>query len=349
MSQETVFVGMSGGVDSSVTALKCKQAGYHVVGVFMKNWAQDLPGFDCPWQEDYRDAKAVAVQLGIEFELFDFQDEYRQEVVDYMLDGYRAGLTPNPDIMCNQEIKFKLFLDAALERGAHKIAMGHYVRTRGGQLLSGVDEGKDQSYFLYRVTEQALRRSLFPVGEMHKSEVREFAAEHGLLTAGKKDSVGICFVGKIGIRPFLEQFVDTQPGQIIDSDGSEVGRHDGAIFYTIGQRSGLGIGGGRPYYVSGKDMDSNTVYVTTKLDDDGLWSDTIKLTAEHWINQPPTDGNTYQVRVRHLGELVDATAVNNGDNWSLRLAKPLRALSPGQSAVMYENERVVGGGVMSGD
>jgi len=344
---KTVFVGMSGGVDSSVTALKCKQAGYDVVGVFMKNWAQDLPGFDCPWQEDYRDAKAIAVQLGIPFEMVYFQDEYRQKVVDYLIDGYEAGLTPNPDIMCNQEIKFKLFLDVARDKGADMIAMGHYARSYDGQLLTGTDESKDQSYFLYRIEESALKQTLFPVGEMDKADVRAFAAEHGLLTANKKDSVGICFVGKVGIRPFLEQFVETEPGPILDQHGKEIGRHDGAIFYTIGQRRGLGVGGGKPYYVVDKDMDTNTVYVSSKLDDEELWADQITLRSQHWINQPPTEGDEYQVRVRHLGELTDASLTKVHGNWRINLSSAIRALSPGQSAVVYDQDRVVGGGIIS--
>jgi tRNA-specific 2-thiouridylase len=344
---KTVFVGMSGGVDSSVTALKCKQAGYDVVGVFMKNWAQDLPGFDCPWQKDYRDAKAIAVQLGIPFEMVDFQNEYRQKVVDYLIEGYRAGLTPNPDIMCNQEIKFKLFLDVAREKGADMIAMGHYARSHNGQLLTGVDESKDQTYFLYRIKESALKQTLFPVGEMHKSDVREFAAENNLITADKKDSVGICFVGKVGIRPFLKQFVDTEPGPIIDQNGEEIGQHDGAIFYTIGQRRGLGVGGGRPYYVVDKDMDSNTVYVTSKLDDEELWADQITLRSPHWINQEPEADIDYQVRVRHLGELTDASVTQINGHWQINLGSAIRALSPGQSAVVYDNDRVVGGGIIS--
>ena len=344
---KTVFVGMSGGVDSSVTALKCIEAGYTTVGVFMKNWAQDLPGFDCPWQEDYRDAKQVAVQLGIPFRLVDFQAEYKDKVVYYLLDEYRAGLTPNPDIMCNQEIKFKLFLDYARDHGADMIAMGHYARVKDGQLLSGIDKSKDQSYFLYRVTEDALKQTLFPVGELEKSTVRRLAKKAGLITASKKDSVGICFVGKVGIKPFLEQFVETKPGPIIDRKGQEIGQHEGAIFYTIGQRRGLGIGGGKPYYVTDKNMDTNTVYVSSKIDDDDLWSDTISLRSSHWINSEPDPEKNYQIRVRHLGELSDAKLSKADNQWQVNLESPLRALSPGQSAVIYDGDRVVGGGVIS--
>src|SRR6185312_15271450 len=193
-----VYVGMSGGVDSSVTAALLKEQGHDVTGIYMKNWSQDLPGHACPWKEDYQDAKRVAVQLGIPFKLYDFETQYRQEVVDYMVREYQAGRTPNPDVMCNQEVKFKLFLETALEDGADLIATGHYARSQDGRLYTGLDPNKDQSYFLYRVTTEALKHSLMPVGEMHKSEVRKLAKKLGLATADKKDSQGICFVGKVG-------------------------------------------------------------------------------------------------------------------------------------------------------
>ena len=230
-SQIHVYVGMSGGVDSSVTAALLLEQGYRVTGVYMKNWSKDLPGFDCPWKEDYQDAKRVAVQLNIPFKLFDFETEYRDKVVQYMLDGYKSGITPNPDIMCNQEVKFKLFLDAALEDGADMIATGHYARIHDGALLTGKDTNKDQSYFLYRVTEEALRKTLMPIGEFSKPEVRNMAEKRGLATAAKKDSQGICFVGKVGIKDFLLHELGEQPnGNIIEQNGAVVGEHDGAIF-----------------------------------------------------------------------------------------------------------------------
>lgn len=343
-----VYVGLSGGVDSSVTAALLKEQGYDVTGVYMKNWSQDLPGFVCPWKEDYQDAKRVAVQLGIPFKLYDFEAEYRHKVVDYMIEEYKAGRTPNPDIMCNQEVKFKLFLQAALDDGADMIATGHYARIQDGKLLAGLDKNKDQSYFLYRVTESALRKSLMPVGELTKPEVRERARALGLATSDKKDSQGICFVGKVGIKEFLQQFVRTAPGAIIDQAGGVVGEHDGALFYTIGQRHGLHVGGGLPYYVVGKDIAKNQVFVTTDLQDGRLWSNEFTLASPHWINEPPVSDGAYAVRTRYRADLVPVVSVEHTANntWRVRLKDEVRALTPGQSAVVYEGDRVVGGGIV---
>ncbi|MDB5186201.1 MAG: mnmA [Candidatus Saccharibacteria bacterium] len=347
MANKTVYVGMSGGVDSSVTAALLKEQGYTVIGVYMKNWSQDLPGFECPWKEDYQDAKRVAVQLGIDFKLYDFETEYRQKVVDYMIDEYKAGRTPNPDVMCNQEVKFKLFLNAALSDGADMIATGHYARTKDGQLLTGIDGNKDQSYFLYRVTEDALNKTLLPIGEFEKPKVREMAKKLGLATAEKKDSQGICFVGKVGIREFLEQFVTTEKGPIVDRSGKVLGEHDGAIFYTIGQRHGLNVGGGLPYYVIGKDMDKNEVYVTTNLDDENLWLKELEVTDVHWINGAPDMGKTYSVRTRYRAPLVNCTLhTTDAGTVSIELEDPVRALTPGQSAVIYDGDLVLGGGIV---
>jgi tRNA-specific 2-thiouridylase len=310
----------------------------------MKNWSQDLPGFTCPWKEDFQDAKRVAVQLGIDFKMYDFETEYRQKVVDYMVREYQAGRTPNPDIMCNQEVKFKLFLEAALEDGADMIATGHYARIKDGQLLTGVDSNKDQSYFLYRVTEDALKKSFMPIGELEKPKVREIAKKLGLATAEKKDSQGICFVGKVGIKEFLLHELGTQEhGPIIDQEGKTIGEHDGAIFYTIGQRHGLNVGGGLPFYVSRKDMETNTVYVTTNLDDGQLWSKEVTLQDLHWINNEPEVGKEYQVRLRYRGPLVACTIKGN----KLVLKDEQRGLAAGQSAVLYYGDHVLGGGIIA--
>lgn len=343
-----VFVGMSGGVDSSLTAALLQRQGYDVTGVYMKNWSQDLPGFHCPWKEDYQDAKRVAVQLGIDFKLYDFETEYRHMVVNYMVAEYQAGRTPNPDIMCNQEVKFKLFLDAALEDGADMIATGHYARIKDGRLLTGVDKGKDQSYFLYRVTKAALKKSLMPIGELEKKAVRAQAAKLGLATADKPDSQGICFVGKVGIKEFLlNQLGPQPPGPIINQQGREIGWHDGAIFYTIGQRHGLNVGGGLPYYVSRKDMVTNTVYVTTDLNDKDLWNTDIQLEAVHWLNDLPPDDTTYRVRLRYRGPLVLCTLRCTQFGAVLHLEEAQRGIAAGQSAVLYDGDRVLGGGIVT--
>lgn len=343
-----VYVGMSGGVDSSLTAALLKEQGYDVTGVYMKNWTQDLPGMKCPWADDLADAKRVAVQLGIDFKVFDFENEYKHKVVDYMIEEYKRGRTPNPDIMCNQEVKFKLFLETALEDGADMIATGHYARVEDGVLKQAVDANKDQTYFLYRVTEKALKKTLFPLGEFTKPTVREMAKERGLYTAAKKDSQGICFVGQIGIREFLSQYVEQVAGSIIDKkSGKVLGQHDGAIFYTIGQRHGLDLGGGLPYYVVGKDMDKNEVYVTTDLNDETLWKPELRLSNVHWINGTPNAG-TYQIRIRHRAPLISAELTFEGEDAKLVLKNAERAAAAGQSVVMYDGEACIGGGIITG-
>lgn len=359
-----VYVGMSGGVDSSVAAKLLVDQGYDVTGVYMKNWTLDLPGMKCPWAEDLADAKRVAVQLGIPFKVFDFQAEYRDKVVGHMIAEYEAGRTPNPDIMCNQEVKFKLFLETALEDGADMIATGHYAgvgtrkselgnreektRNTNYELRVPKDLAKDQTYFLYRVTKEALARTLFPLGDYEKTEVREMAKRWRLATAAKKDSQGICFVGKVGIKDFLSQYVQARPGEIRElGTDAVVGEHAGAIFYTIGQRHGLGVGGGLPYYVVKKDMAANLVYVTRKLDDLALWTDRLQLHSLHWINQPPEVSGRYYARSRYRAKLTGARVGSiDRQGCELILAEPERAITPGQSTVLYDGERVVGGGIV---
>jgi len=362
-----VYAGLSGGVDSSVAAALLVDQGHAVTGVYMKNWTQDLPGMKCPWTDDLADAKRVAVQLGIPFKVYDFQAEYKQRVVDYMIAEYQAGRTPNPDIMCNQEVKFKLFLETALDDGADMIATGHYARTgnfesgisnleetaairtssaehRTAKLLRAKDENKDQTYFLYRVTSEALSKTLFPLGNLTKPEGRAIATQKGLVTAGKKDSQGICFVGSVGIKEFLGQFVSPEPGEIIDKDAeTTVGHHDGALFYTIGQRHGLGVGGGLPYYVVGKNIDRNVVYVSRNLNDAAMWRTDIRLRDTHWINDAPHDGEPLQARLRHRGKLLSATYQSD----MLHLEEPERAATAGQSAVLYRGDEVLGGGIIA--
>lgn len=336
-----VIVGLSGGVDSSVSALLLKQAGYEVTGVYMKNWTKDIVGFKCPWQRDLKDAKRVAVKLGIPFEVWDFQKEYRQKVVNYMLEGFKSGITPNPDIMCNQEIKFKLFLDTAKEQGADYIATGHYAKIVDGQLRRPTDESKDQTYFLARMPREALGSVVFPLSDLKKSEVRQIAEKHELVTAHKKDSVGICFVGEVGLEEFLASEIETSPGDLVDDQGWVVGRHKGAILYTIGQRHGLNIGGGLPYYVTSKDMSKNEVYVTTALDNEKLWANQVSLTDLKWLqDERPTE---VSVVLRYGQKPVKAKY----DNSEITLEKSQRAVAPGQTLVMYEADRVIGSGIIS--
>jgi tRNA-specific 2-thiouridylase len=348
-----VYVGMSGGVDSSVTAALLKEQGHHVTGVYMKNWSQDLPGFTCPWKEDYQDAKRVAVQLGIDFKMYDFETQYRQKVVDYMIAEYQAGRTPNPDVMCNQEVKFRLFLETCLEDGADMIATGHYSRivpaANGATLQVAQNLGKDQSYFLYRVTGEALQKSLMPIGEFTtKEEVRALAKKLGLSTADKKDSQGICFVGKVGIKDFLLAELGEQPhGAILDQHGAGIGEHDGALFYTIGQRHGLNVGGGLPYYVVGKDMAKNEVYVTTDLQDERLWKHELLLTDLHWINGEPKADTRLAVRTRYRAPLVPVDGIEKTEQGlKVSLGEDIRAITPGQSAVFYDGDTCLGGAIV---
>ena len=353
-SHPTVFVGMSGGVDSSVSVLLLKQQGYKVVGVYMKNWSRDLPGMKCPWAEDLADAKRVAVKLGIDFEVWDFEKEYFERVVEYMLREFKSGNTPNPDIMCNQEIKFKLFYEKAMERGADFIATGHYARIIDGKLARAVDEKKDQTYFLYRISEEALLHTIFPIGSMLKKDVKKLAEEKGLHNAYKKESMGVCFVGEVGMKDFLKEYIEISPGEIREVETEKVvGHHEGAVFYTIGQRHGLYISGnagevntGLPYYVVKKDLENNIVYVSRNINSELIWTDEIKLKDvvfrdyEQMIQKKPV--YNLLVRLRHLGELIPATLEGDTLHFERKIKKP----ASGQSAVFYDNEICLGGGII---
>ena len=343
----TVFVGMSGGVDSSVSAKLLLDQGYHVVGVYMKNWSKNLPGMKCPWAEDLVDAKRVAVRLGIDFRVFDFETEYKEKVVDYMLSEFKQGRTPNPDIMCNQEIKFKLFYEVAREQGADFIATGHYSRvspeTTPPKLLLAADQNKDQTYFLYRISAEPLSRTLFPLGNLTKPEVKKLAEKFGFANAYKKESMGVCFVGEANMKDFLREFLPDeyrQPGQILDFDTGELcGYHDGAVFYTLGQRHGLDVGGGLPYYVVKKDMDKNLIYVSRNLNNQNLWCTELSLADTFFRETPP--GNI-AVRLRHRGELYPALYRNR----KLIFPEKIRRPASGQSAVIYDGETCLGGGII---
>ena len=343
-----VFVGMSGGVDSSVSALLLKQQGYDVTGVYMKNWSRDLPGMKCPWAEDLADAKRVAVKLGIDFGVWDFEKEYFEKVVEYMLREFKAGNTPNPDIMCNQEIKFKLFYEKAMGRGADFIATGHYARIKDGCLLKAVDEKKDQTYFLYRISDEALAHTIFPIGGMLKPDVKKLAEENGLHNAYKRESMGVCFVGEVGMKDFLKEYIDIKPGEIREIETERVvGYHEGAVFYTIGQGHGLYISGnvgevntGLPYYVVKKDLDRNIVYVSRNLNDKNVWAKQLELKDVILRNE---EINNLTVRLRHLGELIPATLEGDTLHFQQSIKKP----AAGQSAVFYDREICLGGGIIA--
>lgn len=373
---KTVFVGLSGGVDSSVSAALLKDQGYHVVGVYMKNWSRDLPGMECPWAEDLADAKRVAVKLGIDFLIFDFEAEYKNKVVDYMLSEFKKGHTPNPDIMCNQEIKFKLFYEISREKGADFIATGHYARTDGKNLLRAKDDNKDQTYFLYRISKDAIKHTLFPVGDMYKPDVKKLAEKYGLHNAYKKESMGVCFVGEVGMKDFLRQYFEETPGPIKDAETGEIlGYHEGAIFYTIGQRHGLEIGGGLPYYVVKKDIKNNIVYVSKNLNSTDLWTRELELEDVIWRGdlrtafaahpagygrgiaaEPHDDGREDRgdakdsrqiayVRLRHRAELIPCTLLGNKLIFKDKIKRP----ASGQSAVLYGGEDAkicLGGGII---
>lgn len=337
-----VFLGMSGGVDSAVSAHLLQQQGHEVTGVYMKNWSQNLPGMKCPWAEDLADAKRVAVRLGIDFRVFDFETEYKQKVVDYMLAEYQKGNTPNPDIMCNQEIKFKLFAETAFEQGAEAIATGHYAKTRGAELLCAKDDNKDQTYFLYRIQPAVIARTIFPLGDLLKTEVRALAEQLQLSVAHKAESMGVCFVGEANMKDFLAEFIETRPGKIVELEtGQELGLHDGAIFYTLGQRRGLGLTQGLPYYVVKKDMAANIVYVSRNLNARKLWSNQAQL--RDVLLRAPADGQI-MARIRHRAPLVSATF--DADAQTVHFADEQKSLTAGQSVVFYRDNVCLGGGII---
>ena len=339
-----VFLGMSGGVDSAVSAYLLQQQGHEVIGVYMKNWSKNLPGMKCPWAEDLADAKRVAVKLGIDFRVFDFETEYKQKVVDYMLAEYQKGNTPNPDIMCNQEIKFKLFAETAFEQGAEAIATGHYARCAGRQLLKARDENKDQTYFLYRITEDVIERTIFPVGDMLKPEVKALAEKIGLAVAHKPESMGVCFVGEANMRDFLAEFIETEPGEIRELESDKViGTHDGAIYYTLGQRHGLNLKDGLPYYVVRKDIKNNIVYVSRNLNALSLWKKSVIL--KDVVLRGDEDGYDIEARIRHRAPLVHASY--NAETHEIIFDEEQKSLTPGQSIVFYRGDVCIGGGIIA--
>ena len=348
---------MSGGVDSSVAALKLLEQGYQVEGLFMKNWEQDDDEDYCAAAVDLEDAQKVSDKLGIKLHSVNFSDQYWDRVFQHFLDEYSAGRTPNPDILCNKEIKFKAFLDYALQLGADYIATGHYTRVeqRGDEffLLKGLDDNKDQSYFLYTLGQHQLKHSLFPVGEIEKTQVRNIAEQAGFINFDKKDSTGICFIGERKFKDFLQRFLPAQPGDIKTVDGKLIGRHHGLMYYTLGQRKGLGIGGVKgsaeeAWYSVAKDLDNNILIVGQGGDHPLLFHNHLTASQLHWVSgQAPDTTKSFHAKVRYRQADQSCEIISLDEHTcTVRFPDPQRAITPGQSVVFYEGETCLGGGVI---
>ncbi|MDE1874482.1 MAG: tRNA 2-thiouridine(34) synthase MnmA [Patescibacteria group bacterium] len=375
-ARKKVFVGMSGGVDSSVSAALFKERGFDVTGVFIKVWQPDWleSAGGCSWREDRLDAMRVAVHLGISFVTLDLEREYKKEVVDHMIVEYRAGRTPNPDVMCNRHVKFGAFFDWAMEQGADYVATGHYAQVRESDdghgrrvfdLVAGADPSKDQSYFLWTLGQKELSRTLFPVGGMEKSETRRLARRFGLPVAEKKDSQGLCFMGKIDIKEFISHYVTPRRGDVLDQSGNVIGHHDGALFLTVGERHGFTVTtktpDDAPYYVIARDLDKNTVTVSHRAPDGSLSVERrdYMLESVNWIRGKEAvlvAGRTYRARIRHLGDLLQCTIARDKDNaprpdrlraerLTITFEKPI-IVAPGQSIVVYDANTCLGGGAV---
>ena len=348
-----VVVGMSGGVDSSVAALLLKREGHDVVGLFMKNWEDDDDDAYCSTREDLIDAAAAADVIGIDLEAVNFSAEYKDRVFADFLREYSAGRTPNPDVLCNAEIKFKAFLDHAMRLGAEKIATGHYARTDGARLLKGKDGSKDQSYFLHRLNQAQISRVLFPIGEMKKSAVRQLALEAGLPNHAKKDSTGICFIGERPFREFLNRYLPRAPGKIVDEKGKTVGEHIGLAFYTIGQRKGIGLGGrsdgpGMPWYVAEKRIASNELVVVQGHDHPLLLKKSLEAADASWIASAPSEGVNLSGKTRYRQADSPCTLSRVLDSEiKVDFPAPQWAVTPGQSVVLYDGEVCLGGGIIT--
>ncbi|BAN69016.1 tRNA 2-thiouridine(34) synthase MnmA [endosymbiont of unidentified scaly snail isolate Monju] len=352
-----VIVGLSGGVDSSVAALRLLESGYRVTGLFMKNWEEDDTEEYCSAAEDLADAQQVAERLGIELLTVNFSAEYWDRVFAHFLSEYRAGRTPNPDVLCNREIKFKAFLEHALDLGADYIATGHYAGIRrlpGGrcELVRATDENKDQTYFLYMLGQHALQHALFPLHDLPKPAVRQIAEQAGFANFRKKDSTGICFIGERRFRDFLAQYLPAQPGDIETLEGEVIGRHQGLMYYTIGQRQGLGIGGradgdNRPWFVAAKDLERNVLRVVQGHDHPALLQRDLTAEQLHWVaGQPPAAQFTCRARCRHRQPLQTCEVTLDGELAQVRFAEPQRAITPGQSVVFYLDDTCLGGGII---
>ncbi|MGM8364672.1 tRNA 2-thiouridine(34) synthase MnmA [Virgibacillus sp. W0181] len=348
-----VVVGMSGGVDSSVAALLLKEQGYEVIGIFMKNWDDTDENGVCTATEDYEDVIRVCNQLDIPYYSVNFEKQYWDHVFTYFLDEYKAGRTPNPDIICNKEIKFKAFLNHAITLGADYVATGHYAQVSNEdghyKMLRGMDSNKDQTYFLSQLTEDVLERVMFPLGHLPKSKVREIAKDHGLATATKKDSTGICFIGERNFKEFLSNYLPAQPGNMKTLTGEIKGKHDGLMYYTIGQRQGLGIGGpGDPWFVVGKNVKENVLYVEQGYDNENLYSEGLIASGVNWIN-PDTIQETFTctAKFRYRQQDCDVTVTRTvNDRVSVQFAERQRAVTPGQAVVFYDGDICLGGGTI---
>jgi tRNA-specific 2-thiouridylase len=355
-SRRRIVVGMSGGVDSSIAAWLLKRQGHDVVGLFMKNWEDDDDDEYCSSRQDWLDAASAADVIGIDLEAVNFAAEYRERVFAEFLREYSAGRTPNPDVLCNAEIKFKAFLDHALTLGAQRIATGHYARIRtvdgSHELLRAVDGTKDQSYFLHRLRQDQLARTLFPLGEMRKTEVRALARRIGLSNAAKRDSTGICFIGERPFRAFLARYLPTRPGPIRSADGRVLGEHVGLSFYTLGQRKGIGVGGmqdgtGEPWFVARKDLASNTLWVVQGHDHPWLLSDRVVATSPAWVGPTPRAGTRLSARTRYRqGDAGCTVRAADAQRLDLEFDQPQWAVTPGQSAVLYDGEVCLGGAII---
>jgi tRNA-specific 2-thiouridylase len=347
-----VVVGMSGGVDSSVAALRLKEQGYDVIGIFMKNWDDTDENGVCTATEDYNDVIEVCNQIGIPYYAVNFEKQYWDKVFTYFLDEYKAGRTPNPDVMCNKEIKFKAFLDHAMSLGADYLATGHYARVefRDGEykMLRGIDDNKDQTYFLNQLGQEQLSKVMFPLGDIEKPKVREMAKNANLATATKKDSTGICFIGERNFKEFLSGYLPAQPGIMQTLDGEVKGKHDGLMYYTIGQRHGLGIGGsGDPWFAVGKDLEKNVLYVDQGFHNELLYSDSIIATNVSWVSDNPVSELACTAKFRYRQEDNDVVVnMINATTAKVTFKKPIRAVTPGQAVVFYDGEVCLGGGTI---
>ena len=356
--RKTIVVGMSGGVDSSVTAWRLKQAGLEVIGMFMKNWEDDDNDAYCSTRQDFLDAAAAAEVIGIELQAVNFAAEYKDRVFADFLREYQAGRTPNPDVLCNAEIKFKAFLDYAIAQGAQCIATGHYAQLQHDatglvKLIRAADASKDQTYFLHRLNQSQLARTVFPIGDLQKTEVRAIAARIGLPNAAKRDSTGICFIGERPFREFLNRYLPSQPGPMKTPTGRTVGQHQGLAFYTLGQRKGLGLGGdragdGSPWYVVEKNLDTNTLVVDQGHDHPGLLSKTLHAIDASWIAEsPPPSDLRHAAKTRYRQADAACQLQASADAFDLQFDEPQWAITPGQSAVLYDGPVCLGGGVIA--